>query len=149
MSMTLLCAGGTGMNREGGWRAGASAGCQLKQSTSSPASVQPPAVLLLHLWDSPLRGDPPFHHVLAGGDVTAGAAVQSGWRWQPQAQHQRNLRQHPGAGKPCSSQVWPRPASISSTGFPTRPWRKGMRNGSVHAVGWTQHRPTSPGKTWI
>ena len=40
-----------------------------------------------------------------GGDVTGGAAVQSGRRWQPQAQHWGNLRQHPGAGKPWSSQV--------------------------------------------
>ena len=49
--------------------------------------MRPPAVPLPCLWDSPLWGDPPFHRVLEGGDVTGGAAVQSGWRWQPQAQH--------------------------------------------------------------
>lgn len=49
-------------------------------------------------------------------------------RKEPQAQHLGSISHCPGAGGPCTLQVWPRPFSVPRTGCPTKPSRKELRS---------------------
>lgn len=106
---------------------------QLKRPTSSPAAARPPAVLLLHTWDLPLWGEPPYSRVLASGVVTAGVA---GYNQEGGGSHRASIGDALVQMGPVPSRGDPEYLVYPGLAFQPKHEGKSWETATVPAVGW-------------